>query len=159
GRRDAAIEVDGPLRDLLHQILGADDIRTGLLGLVGLRTAREYGNAGRTAGTVREVADAAHHPARVLGIDAQVHRHLDCLVELRLGALLDEAHGLFDRICLRSVDALADLGIALTAGEARCGDDLCAHCCFFCHASYSTTEMPMERAEPIIVRVASSRSS
>jgi hypothetical protein len=43
------------------------------------------------------------------GIDAEIHRDLDGLVELRLGALLDHLHRLVERIELVAVDAFARL--------------------------------------------------
>ena len=79
------------LRHLLDEIFRADDVGTGRLGLFGLGAAREHGNTRRTARAVRQIADAAHHLVGVLGIDAEVHRDLDRLVELRLGARLDDA--------------------------------------------------------------------
>ena len=68
------------------------------------------------------------------GIDTEIHRDLDCFIELGLGALFDELHGLLDRIKLLAVDAL--LGLAQT---------------FSVHGAYSFTVRPMERAEPAII--------
>ena len=42
GRGDAAVEVDGAALHLLDQVLGADDVGAGGLGLVGLGAAREH---------------------------------------------------------------------------------------------------------------------
>ena len=98
GRRNAAIEVDRALRHLIDEILRADEIGTGGLGLLGLRPTRKHSNARGAPGAVGQIADAAHHLVGVLGVDAEVHRHLDRLVELRLGALLDELHRLLDRV-------------------------------------------------------------
>ena len=45
GRRDAAVEVDRAALHLLHQVLGADHVGAGGLGLVGLGAAREHRDA------------------------------------------------------------------------------------------------------------------
>ena len=92
-------------------------IGAGGLGLLGLGAAREHGDARRAARAVRQIAHAAHHLVGVLGIDAEVHRDLDRLVELRLGALLDELHRLLDRVGLVAVDALGGRRHALAAGN------------------------------------------
>ena len=77
------------------------------LGLVRLGAAGEHRHANRAARAVRQVADAADHLVGVARVDAEVHRDLDGLVELRLGPLLDQLHRLVDRVELRAVDALA----------------------------------------------------
>ena len=66
------------------------------------------------ARAVRQVADAADHLVGVTRIDAEVHRDLDGLVELGVGALLDQADGLGERIELGAVDALTGLDDALS---------------------------------------------
>jgi hypothetical protein len=85
GRRDAAVELDRAALDGLHQVLGADDVGAGRLRLVGLRAAGEHGDAHRLAGAVGQRDHAAHHLVGVARVDAEVHRDLDGLVELRLG--------------------------------------------------------------------------
>ena len=112
GVGDDAIEVDVAALHLLDQILGADDVGARGLGLVGLGAAREHRDAHRAAGAVRQVDDAAHHLVGVARIDAEIHRDLDGLVELRLGALLDHLHRVLERIELLAVDAFACLGRA-----------------------------------------------
>ena len=73
-----------------HQVLRADDVRAGRLGLVGLGAAREHRDAHVRPEPFGRLTDAAHHLVGVTGIDAEIHRDLDGLVELRVGALLDE---------------------------------------------------------------------
>ena len=63
----------------------------------------------RAAGAVRQVDHAAHHLVGVARIDAEIHRDLDGLVELRLGALLDHLHRFVERIELLAVDTFARL--------------------------------------------------
>src|SRR4029434_680329 len=86
-----------------------------------------------------------HHAAHVLvgvaRIDAEVHRDLDGLVELRLGALLDQIHRLLDIVEGVAVDRAVGLGQALS---------------FARHGPYSTTSKPIERAEPLIMAIAAS---
>ena len=79
----------------------------------------------------------------MLRIDAEIHRDLDGLVELRLGAVLDHLHRFIDRIELVAVDAFARFGDALAQ---------------FCHVSLRTS-MPIERAEPSIIFIAASMVS
>ena len=50
--------------------------------------------------------DTADHLVGMTRVNAQVHRHFDRLVELGLGALLDELHRFIERIKLVPVDAL-----------------------------------------------------
>ena len=109
GRGDAAVEVDVAALHLLDQVLGADHVGAGGLRLVGLGAAREHRDAHAAAGAVRQVDHAAHHLIGMARIDAEIHRHLDGLVELGLGALLDHLHRLFERIELGAIDAFAQL--------------------------------------------------
>ena len=88
-----------------------------------------------------QVDDAAHHLVGVLGVDAEIHRDLDGLVELRLGALLDELDRLGERIELDPVDSLARLAHAFPVHVP---------------SLYPTTSRPIERAEPSIILIAAS---
>src|SRR3546814_12267084 len=51
--RDAAVEIDRPALDNLHQILGTDDIGARLTRLIGLRTLGEHADAHRLSGALR----------------------------------------------------------------------------------------------------------
>ena len=75
-----------------------------------------------------------------VGIDAEIHRDLDGLVEFRLGALLDQLDRFGERIGLVAVDAFA-------RGLGAFSD---------CHDRYSATVRPIERAEPSIIFIAAS---
>ena len=70
-------------------------------------------------------------------IDPEIHRDLDGLVELGIGALLDELDRLGDRIELDPVNALA----RLRARAFR-----------YAPSPYPTISRPIERAEPSIIR-------
>ncbi len=85
--------------------------------------------------------DAADHLVGVARVDAEVHRDLDGLVELGLGPLLDQLHGLVERVELVAVDAFA--------GRLRALSDMC-------HRSYPATWRPIERAEPSTIFIAAS---
>src|SRR6185312_2920170 len=127
---------------LLDQILGTDDIGTGGLGFFRLGATRKHADAQRTSRTVRQVDHAAHHLVRVRRIDAEVHRDLDGLVELGLGALLAELDRFGKRVGFVAVYAFArDLGAFSD-----------------CHDRYSCTVRPIERAEPSIIFIAASIS-
>ena len=67
------------------EILGADDVGSRRARLVRLRAAREHRDAQRAAGAVRQIDDAANHLVGVLGIDAEIDRQFDRLVELGAG--------------------------------------------------------------------------
>src|SRR3712207_5463780 len=114
GSGDAAVEVARAAVDDLEALLGAHHIGTGSLGLIGLGATGEHGHANRTAGAIRQVAYAADHLVGMAGIDAEVHRDLDGLVELRLGAFLDQLHRVLDRVELGGINALAGSADALT---------------------------------------------
>ncbi len=74
----------------LGKILGADDVGAGGRRLVGLGPAGEDGDADGLAGAVRQVDHAADHLVGVARVDAEVHRDLEGLVELRCGIRLDQ---------------------------------------------------------------------
>ena len=140
GRGDAAVEVDLTGVDLLDQVLRADHVGAGGLGLVGLGAAREHADPHRASGAVRQRHHAADHLVGMLGIDAEVHRDLDGLIELRLGPLLDHLHGFRERIGLGGVDAFTGSFCALSD----------------CHCPYPFTSRPIERAEPSTIFMAAS---
>src|SRR6476469_8941762 len=73
-------------------------IRSGRARLVGLGAAREHRDALRAPRAVRQVDHAAHHLVGVARVDPEVHRDLDGLVELRLGAFLDDLHRFIERV-------------------------------------------------------------
>src|SRR5882724_5911121 len=73
----------------------------------------------------------------------EIHRNLDGLVELRLGAFLDHLDGVRERIKLLAIDALAGLLQAFSN----------------CHDRYPATSTPIERAEPSTIFMAASTVS
>jgi hypothetical protein len=72
------------------------------------------------AGAVGQHDRATHDLIGLLGIDAQLHRDIDRLVELGLGAFLDQRQSGVDRIELVAVDLAGDRLLALGgAGHVR----------------------------------------
>src|ERR687897_1632204 len=89
GDRDVEVH-EALVPDAGGEVLGADNVRAGLLGLPRLLADCEDGDPARLAGTVREHQGAAHHLVGAAGIHAQVDVRLDALVELRAVELLEE---------------------------------------------------------------------
>ena len=104
GGRDDPVEVDGPALDALHQILGADHVSARGLGLVGLGALGEHRDPDVLAAALGERDDAAHHLVRVPGVDCEVERNLDRLVELGGGVALDHRNRLVDAVEFVAVD-------------------------------------------------------
>ena len=80
----------------------------------------------------------------VARVDAEIHRHLDRLVELGLGPILDHLDRFVDRIKLGAINAFAELFSSFSE---------------ICHGPYSATVMPMDRADPATMRIAESTLS
>ncbi len=140
---DGAIKIDLAGLDLLGEILGPDDVRAGRLGLFRPVAASKDGHPHRLSGAVGQ-----HHraPQVLIGlarIEIEVHRNFDRLVELRRGAFLDQLERVRERVRHRRINSFIGLSQPLSR---------------FCHRPYSTTSRPIERAEPISMRYAPSRS-
>ena len=133
---------DRPLPDFLGQFLGADDIGARRRGFLGLGIAGEHQHPDALAGAVGQGNGAAHILVGVAGVDAEIHRHLDGLVEFRVRPLLDDADGFPDRV--EPIPFQAFAGVAEAFSGAR-------------HV-YPTTSIPIERAEPARMRTAASTS-
>src|ERR1700724_3035106 len=143
GGGDAAVEIDLTALHLLDQVLRADHVRTRRLGFLGLGAAREHADPQGAAGAVRQGHHAAHHLIGMARVDAEIDRHLDRLVQFRLGAFLDHLDGAGERIKLFAIDALAGLLQAFSN----------------CHDRYPATSTPIERAEPSTIFMAASMVS
>src|SRR5690606_33074030 len=139
GGRDRDIEVEPAVLDLLD-VLHADVVGAGLLGLAHLLALGEDEDADRLAGAVRQRDGSAHDLVGVPGVDAEPYGDLDRFIELREGVFLHQAERL-DRI--------------LEAHIARCtGGRLPVFLAMPGHQS--TTWIPMERAVTSIIRIADS---
>ena len=95
---DHGVEVQPAALDLLRQVVAADEVGAGLLGLADLLAAGEDQHARRLAQAVRQHHRAADHLVGVLGVDAQAHGDLERLVELGVRDVLRELDRLAQRI-------------------------------------------------------------
>src|SRR3954447_19851618 len=140
-RRDRDVEVGEAL--LLHargEVLRADVVRAGLLGLARLVALREDGDRHVLAEPVRERDRAAQLLVRVADVEPGADVDLDRLVELRALRLLEQPHRLAGRVEPLAVDLLARLDVALAV------------------LGHQTTSTPMERAVPAMILAAWSTS-
>ena len=99
------VELDEPALDAFHQIVAAHDFRTGGFRFLDLFTARDDRHPHGLARSVGQDDGSAHHLVRVPGVDAEPHVHLNRLVELGEGRVLDQGDGF-----LKLVGAIFDLG-------------------------------------------------
>jgi hypothetical protein len=100
-RGDHDVEVHLAGLDLGGQVVHADDVGTGGLGFLGLGALGEHGHALGLAGAVGHHDGAAHHLVGLLGVDAQLHGHVDGFIELGGGAVLDERQRVVERVQLQ----------------------------------------------------------
>lgn len=94
GRCDRLCEVELALRNGVNEVLGADQRCARGARLLRLVAARKDGDAdglARPKGQLRDAADVLRRLARV---DAELHLHLDRLVEIGTRRSSRDAHGL-----------------------------------------------------------------
>jgi hypothetical protein len=91
------------LLDLFDDVLCADHVRACFARGVCLLALGEHEHFLLFARAVRQVHHAAHHLVALARVDAQVHRHIDRLIELGGGGLLHLANRLNRRVGLLSV--------------------------------------------------------
>ena len=89
-RRDRDVEVGEALLDALGEVLGADDVGAGLLGLLGLVALGEDRDLDLLAETVGKRDRAAQLLVGVADVQARCDVNLDGLVELGALEVLDE---------------------------------------------------------------------
>ena len=105
GRGDRDVEIDLAFLDLGRQIVEADDIGAGRLGRLGLaRPARIPRRARVLPVPWGSTSEPRTDLVGLLGIDAEIDRHVDRLVELRGRVLLDDLDGVDHRIGLVAID-------------------------------------------------------
>ena len=107
GRRDRDVEVEEALLDLRREIGRADDVGAGVLRLARLLALREDSDAHVLADAVREHDRPAQLLVGVAHVETEAEVHLDRLVELRGGRVLEEPHRRERRVRLLAVDRLA----------------------------------------------------
>src|SRR4051812_49411038 len=139
-RRDRDVEVREAVLDLLGQVLGADDVGPGLLGLARLVALGEDGDRHALAQAVGQRDRAAQLLIGVAHVQAGADVELDGLVEARPLELLDERHCLRRRVVVLAVDLLARLDVLATV------------------PGHQTTSTPIERAVPAMIFAAWSMS-
>ena len=82
GRRDARVELHVPVRDAVHQVLAADDVRAGrLCHSWAVGSSEDAATTTPAADAVRQAHDAAHRLQRLARVDVQHHVEVDGLVE------------------------------------------------------------------------------
>src|SRR3954447_18933294 len=141
GRRDGHVEVGEALLDPLGEVVGADDVRAGLLRLARLVALREDRDPDVAARAVRQRERAAELLVGVADVEAEVEVNLDGLVELRRLHPLEPADGLDRRVELLTVDRCARLGVSLAVLR-----------------HYFSPSAPMLRAVPATTSIACSTS-
>src|SRR3954454_4331734 len=136
-RRDRDVEVVEAFLDLLGQVLGADDVSAGVLGLLGLVALREDRDLLLLAKAVREADRGAQLLVRVADVQPGADVGLDRLVELGGAGLLEQRDRLAGRVLALAVDLRA------------CLEELLA-------VSHQPTSTPIERAVPSMIFAACS---
>src|SRR3954463_16094096 len=136
-RRDRDVEVHEALLDAGREVLGADDVRAGLLRLTRLVALGEDGDLDFLAEPVRERDRPAQLLVRVADVETRAEVRLDGLVELRALGVLDQLDGLGRGVLARAVHLRPSLDVALP---------VLGH--------YATTSTPMERAVPAMILAA-----
>src|SRR3954470_18965163 len=112
-RRDGDVEVGEALLDALGEVVGADDVGPGLLGLARLVALGEDGDRDVLAEAVGQRDGAAQLLVGVADVQARAHVDLDGLVELRALEVLDELDRLDGRVLTLAVDLALHIGVVL----------------------------------------------
>src|SRR6185437_13363831 len=139
GRGDRDVEVGEALLHLGGQVVAADEVRAGVLGLLGLLTLREHRHRDGAAGAVRQEERAAQLLVGMADVHAETQVHLDGLVELGRLERLQRSHGVERRIGALAVDRGAGGRVLLARHQAP-------------------TSTPIERALPAMMCIAASTS-
>src|SRR5581483_12250400 len=137
GRRDRDVELGEALLDPLREVGGADDVGACLLRLARLVALGEDGDPHVLAGAVREHQRPAELLVGMADVQTEPEVHLDGLVELRAGELLQHPHRLRGRVGRLTVDPAARLDVALPTRR-----------------HYRSTSTPMLRAVPAMISAA-----
>ena len=112
-RRDRHVEVGHAALDLGGEIVGADELRTGLTSGRGGLALGEHRNADVLAGTGREGHGAADHLIGLARIDPETDHDVDGLVELLRTKRLDDADGLFVAVQTITIELLRVVAVLL----------------------------------------------
>src|SRR4051794_211995 len=139
-RRDGDVEVGEPALHALGEVLGADDVRAGLLGLARLVPLGEDGDRHVAPEPVGQRDGAAQLLVGVAHVEPGADVDLDGLVERRALGVLDQGDRLGGRVLALAVDLPARL------------QELPAV------ARHQATSTPIERAVPAMIFMAASTS-
>ena len=96
--RDHGVEIQETAADLLGQIIGADDVGSGLFGLLDLLALSKNQHSHRLAGAVWQHHRPAHHLIGMSWIDTETHGDVHRLVELGKSILLCQLQRLRQRV-------------------------------------------------------------
>src|SRR3954454_5396451 len=140
-RRDGDVEVGEAALDALGEVLGADDVRARVLGLLDLVALGEDGDRDVATEAVGQRDGAAQLLVGVADVQPGPDVDLDGLVELRALGLLDEGDRLGGRVLALAVDLAP--GVEELLAVTR---------------HYRATSTPIERAVPAMIFIAWSTS-
>ncbi len=119
-RSDDDIERHVAALDAFSQVFHADDVGAGGLGLLSLVALGEHGDAHGLAGAGRQHDGTANHLVRLLGVDAQLNRHVDRFIELGGSAFLDQRDGVVEGVRFGTINfGLDRLGTLGQTGHVR----------------------------------------
>src|SRR3954468_22893858 len=136
-RSDRDVEIVEAFLDLLGEVLGADDVSAGVLGLLGLVALGEDRDLLLLAKAVREADRGAQLLVRMADVQPGADVGLDRFVELGSARLLEQRDRLGGRVLALAVDLRA------------CLEELLAVC-------HQPTSTPIERAVPSMIFAACS---
>src|SRR6185369_3027363 len=97
------VEVGPALLALLDHVIEADIFGASRSSGIGRLAFGENEDADHLAAAVRERNGATDHLVRLLGINPELEREIDRLVELGFRELADDAYGVFKRVRLGGV--------------------------------------------------------
>src|SRR3954468_9264486 len=140
GRRDGDVEVGEAALDALGEVLRADHVGAGLLGLARLVALGEDGDGHVLAQAVGQRDGSAQLLVGVAHVQPGADVDLDGLVELRRRGPLDERDRLGGRVLVLAVDPAARLEELLAV------------------LGHQATSTPIERAVPAMILIAASTS-
>jgi hypothetical protein len=106
GRGDGQIEVHVALLNGFGEVVGADDVGSGVASLLCCLTGGEHGTRTFLPVPSGRATGATDHLIRLAGVDAEPDGDVDTFVERGLGQRLGQAHGLGGREQLVPVEGL-----------------------------------------------------
>ncbi len=114
GESDSSVEVNLALLDVGNQLVGTNNVGTGLTSLVSLSTLSKHSNTNSLAGAVRQGDGTADVLVGLTSIDAQTEVSLNSLVKVSASDFLSQLHSLCGRVELSAVDLLRSGAVLLT---------------------------------------------